>query len=134
MYNLGILENDQGNTDKARSWYERAIATDHPDDTPRAMLNLGILEKNQGNTDEARRWWEGAVATGHHDAVTVQARHLLGDLERGEEERRHAEHFGRYGWQAYADPQLMKRGGSLWVPKTCATLYSVRPLRMTLLC
>ena len=93
-------------------WHERAIATDHPDYAPKAMLNLGALEHEQGNIDGARRWWERAAATGHHDAATVQARQLLGDLERGEEERRRAEHFGRYGSQAYADPQLMKRGGT----------------------
>jgi hypothetical protein len=75
------------------------------------MVNLGALEYNQGDLVEARRWWERAIASGHPEAA-ARARRELRDLKRGEGERRRAEHFGRYGWQAYADPQLMKPGST----------------------
>jgi hypothetical protein len=44
------------------------------------MLSFGRLEKGQGNETAASCWYEKAVATGHR---------------------------GRFGYLAYADPQLM---------------------------
>ena len=52
MLNLGILEAQAGNLDQARTWYRKAIDTDHTDAAPTAMLNLGILEKRAGNTEQ----------------------------------------------------------------------------------
>ncbi len=111
MINLGVLEHAQGNLGEARRWYGRAIATGHPDQAPRAMVNLGVLEHAQGNPGVARRWYGRAVATGHPDQAPKAGRELR-DLDRREEERRRrAEHSGRYGWQAHADPELMKPRG-----------------------
>ena len=56
MFNLGILEYEQGNFDPARHWYQQAIGTGHPDQAPRAMFNLGDLEYEQGNLGQARHW------------------------------------------------------------------------------
>ena len=107
MVNLGVLENGQGNPGEARRWYAKANATGHPDAAPSAMVCLGVLEQEQGNPGEARRWYAKAIATGHPDAAP-RAERGLRELDRREEERRGADQFGRYGWQAYADPQLMK--------------------------
>ena len=109
MLNLGGLEASQGNLGQARGWWEQAVATGHPVWASEAMLDLGSLEASQGNLRQARRWWEQAVATGHRD-IAAKADRELQDLKRHDEERRRAEHFGRYGWQAYADPKLMKSG------------------------
>ena len=79
------------------------------------MFNLGVLELEQGNPEAARRRWSKATATGHPEAA-ARARQELRELDRREEERRRADHFGRYGWQAYADPQLMKSDGRRQAP------------------
>lgn len=111
MHQVAAWLRRTGNVTAARRWYMRVIATGHADQAPAAMINLGVLEHGQGDLVEARRWWERAIATGHADAA-ARARRELRDLERREGDRRRAEHFGRYGWQAYADPQLMKPGST----------------------
>jgi Tfp pilus assembly protein PilF len=107
MVNLGGLEHEQGNLGEARRWWEQAIATGHADQAPEAMVNLGVLEYEQGNLSEARRRYGQAIAT-DHPKTALRAEQQLRDLDRLEDERRRAEQFGRYGWQAYADPQMMK--------------------------
>jgi TPR repeat protein len=109
MFNFGVLEYERGDLEQARHWYGEAIATGHADAAPPAMFNLGNLEHQHGDLAQARRRWEQAIATGHPEAA-ARARRAIRDLERREGERRRAEHFRRYGWQAYADPQLMKPG------------------------
>jgi len=111
MHQVAAWLRRTGNVTAARRWYMRVIATGHADQAPAAMINLGVLEHGQGDLVEARQWWERAIATGHADAA-ARARRELRDLERREGDRRRAEHFGRYGWQAYADPQLMKPGST----------------------
>ncbi|MFJ8949157.1 tetratricopeptide repeat protein [Streptomyces sp. NPDC102381] len=65
MFNLGVLLNDQGDTDHARAWWQRAADTGDTD----AMHNLGILLNNQGDTDHARTWYTRAADTGHTSAM-----------------------------------------------------------------
>ncbi|MBB4930522.1 Flp pilus assembly protein TadD [Lipingzhangella halophila] len=108
MVGLGVLEYEQGNTETAHTWLRRVITTEHPDEAPRAMSNLGILEYEQGNTETAHTWYHHAITTQHPDH-TPRAESLLRELEEGVAERRSAEHFARYGWQAYADPALLRR-------------------------
>lgn len=71
------------------------------------MCNLADLENKQGNHGQARHWYQKAISTGHPRAAN-QAQHKLGVLDRGETDRQRAEHFGRYGYLAYADPALLK--------------------------
>ena len=107
MINLGILEIEQGNPDQARRWWRKAVSTDHPDQKPLAMVNLGVLEKERGNPDQARRWFTETIATGH-PVEAPRAERELRELDRLGEAHRRADHFARYGWQAYADPKLLK--------------------------
>jgi TPR repeat protein len=108
MSNLGVLEHEQGNLDQARHRYQQAIDTGHPDQAPMAMYNLGALEHEQGNLDQARHWYEEAIDTGHPRMVR-KAQQALRALDRGEDERLRGDHFGRFGYLAFADPELMGR-------------------------
>ncbi|MGI5227509.1 tetratricopeptide repeat protein [Actinoallomurus sp. CA-142502] len=110
MTNLGLLEAKRRNIEAARRWWRQAAATDHTDAAPKAMNNLGLLEAGQGNLEEARRWHRKAVDTGHPE-VAVEAASRLRELDRTEQDRRRAEWFTRYGWQAYADQELIQRRG-----------------------
>ena len=107
MVNLGTLEDEQGNPGQARHWYQQAIATGHPGHAPAAMVDLGILEYGQGDPGQARHWYQQAIATGLHESVS-RAQEKLRALDRHETDRQRGEHFGRYGYLAYADPTLMK--------------------------
>ena len=109
MVNLGALEALQGDLGQARHWYQQAIATGHPDDAPRAMVNLGLLERGRGDLGQARHWYQQAIATGHPES-TSRAQEDLRAIDRHEKDRQRGEHFGRYGYLAYADPTLMKSG------------------------
>jgi tetratricopeptide (TPR) repeat protein len=132
MVNLGALEQEHGDLDQARHWYIQAIAAGHPDQTPHAMVNLGLLEEQQGRADDARGWYIAAVATGHPEHAQ-QAAGRLGpapgprgrvqwvrrdsgragaepsrwEQKQNAEDHRRAQHFGRFGWQAHADPELL---------------------------
>lgn len=103
----GVLEYGQGNYEEARRRFGEAIATGHPDEAPNALFGLGVLESALGNIDEARRRLGEAIDSGHAEAATW-ARQKLRDLGRHEYESRRAEHFGRYGWQVFADPEMMR--------------------------
>jgi hypothetical protein len=91
----------------ARHWYRQAISTGHADQAPMAMFNLGVLEKQQGNLEQARHWWQSAIDTGHVEAAGAAQRELSA-LKHRQDELRRGEEFGRYGYLAYADPELMK--------------------------
>jgi TPR repeat protein len=80
MRHFGFSEYRQGDLVAARQWYTQAVATDHPDEAPRAMVNLGALEHGQGNLVAARQWWTRAVATDHPDQAP-RAMFNLGVLE-----------------------------------------------------
>jgi hypothetical protein len=74
------------------------------------MVNLGVLEHDHGRFEEARRWYREAIDTGYTDHAGIQRK--LRDLDRHEEQRSRAAHFGQYGWQAWANPELMGRSGA----------------------
>jgi len=73
MRNLGVSYRDAlgiaQDYAKAREWYEKAAAEDHPD----AMVDLGLLYANgQGVAQDyakAREWYEKAAAEDHPDAM-----------------------------------------------------------------
>ncbi|MFF1636691.1 tetratricopeptide repeat protein [Streptomyces sp. NPDC058246] len=54
----------QGDTGRARDWYERAAETG--DST--AMYNLGVLLEAQGDSEGARAWYQRAADVSHPDA------------------------------------------------------------------
>ncbi|MFL1427519.1 MULTISPECIES: tetratricopeptide repeat protein [unclassified Nocardiopsis] len=111
MYSLGNLEKRQGRVQEARTWFTRAIDTNHPDAAPKAMGNLGVLEAVQGRVQEARTWFTRAIVTNHPD-YAPEASQRLRRLDEKEQERHSADHYTKYGWEAYADPELMRRPGS----------------------
>jgi tetratricopeptide (TPR) repeat protein len=80
MFNLGYLEDGQGQIDQARRWWRAVADSSHPDQAPKAMLNLGKLEDGQGQIDLARRWWRAAIDTSHPD-LAPKAMLNLGLLE-----------------------------------------------------
>jgi TPR repeat protein len=108
MFNLGNLEREHGNLGQARYWWQQVITTGHTDEAPGAMFNLAVLETEQGNLDQARSWYQQAISTGHAE-MTSQAQHELRALDQHKRDRERGEHFGRYGYRAYADPTLMNR-------------------------
>nr|WP_218680537.1 tetratricopeptide repeat protein [Rhodococcus qingshengii] len=57
---VGIWAHGTGDTDTARSWWEKAADHDHPE----AMFNLGFSYDEAGDVASARVWWEKA-ATRH---------------------------------------------------------------------
>ena len=69
MFNLGILENEQGDPGQAATGTSRPSAPATPTRHPKAMFNLGVLEDEQGNPGQARHWYQQAIATGHPDAA-----------------------------------------------------------------
>lgn len=69
------------------------------------------MEDRRGDVGQARDWYRQAIDSGHAE-MAERANRDMRDLERREAERGQAEWFGRYGFQAYADPGLMRRGGA----------------------
>jgi TPR repeat protein len=106
---MGVLESQEGNPPEARQWYREAIGSGDSGAAANAMINLGRLEAYQGNLAEARRWWQQAAGTGQAPWVQ-EAEQLLRRMNQREDEQRRADHFGQYGWQAYADKDLMAPG------------------------
>jgi TPR repeat protein len=80
MRQLGYAERDV-NPNHARTWWQRAVDSGHPDQAPYAMVSLGFLEKEQGDVDQARSWWQRAVDSGHPDQAP-RAMVSLGFLEK----------------------------------------------------
>jgi exonuclease VII small subunit len=71
---LASLEQNQGDLDAARHWYQRAIAI--TDDTE-PLLELARLEQEEGNLEAARSWYQRGAEAG--DCYCMEE---LGDLER----------------------------------------------------
>jgi hypothetical protein len=71
------------------------------------MVNLGALERERGNPGQARHWYQQAIRIGQ-PAIASRAQQELRALDRSQRDRERGEHFGRYGYLAYADPALMK--------------------------
>ncbi|MGF1427205.1 tetratricopeptide repeat protein [Kitasatospora sp. LaBMicrA B282] len=63
----GAQERNDGNTDAARTLFQRAADSGHPDVGPKALANLAVLEAAAGRTEQARTVFERAIATGHPD-------------------------------------------------------------------
>jgi TPR repeat protein len=74
------LEQDHGDLQLARYWYQQGIATGHPDTAPKLMVSLGILEHGQGDLVRSRHWYQRAISTGHSYAAAT-AMFNLGTLE-----------------------------------------------------
>lgn len=106
---MGVLESQEGNPPEARQWYREAIGSGDSGAAANAMINLGRLEAYQGNLAEAHRWWQQAAGTGQAPWAQ-EAEQLLRRMNQREHEQRRADHFGQYGWQAYADKDLMTPG------------------------
>ena len=106
MGSLGVTEQELGDLAQAQHWSQRAIATGHAEAAPIAMVNLARLEERRGGLAQARHWYQRAIATGH-TAMATRAQQELRALNLHEKDRRRGEHFGRYGYLAYADPALM---------------------------
>jgi tetratricopeptide (TPR) repeat protein len=70
-----------GQTTAARTWFAKAIESDHPDYAPWAMIVLGVLESVPGHIEEARKWFTKAIETGHAD-FAPGAMVNLGKLEK----------------------------------------------------
>ncbi len=66
MFNLGVLLNDQGETDEAERWWRKAADAGNTD----AMSNLGLLLNDQGEPDEAEWWCRRAAGAGGTDAMS----------------------------------------------------------------
>lgn len=64
--------------------------------------------REPGNPSQARHRYQQAISTGHPE-VTKRAQRELRALNRPQEDRQRGEHFGRYGYLAYANPTLMKQ-------------------------
>ncbi|MER6474601.1 tetratricopeptide repeat protein, partial [Streptomyces collinus] len=64
MFNLGNLLHDEGDTEGARTWWQRAADAGDTD----AMFNLGNLLHDEGDTEGARTWWQRAADAGDTDA------------------------------------------------------------------
>ena len=80
MHLLGHAE-EVSNPDHARTWWQRAVDSDHPDYASAAMVDLGVLEKDQGVVDQARHWYQQAVNSDHPDYAPA-AMVNLGNLEK----------------------------------------------------
>jgi tetratricopeptide (TPR) repeat protein len=108
---LGAMELQLGNTSSARSLFLRAISAGHPEAAQMAMVSLAGLEAMEAKFDIARDWCRRAI-TGEDSDISSIAKQQLFYLNRTEEHLSAAEHFTRFGWQAYADPELMRRRGA----------------------
>lgn len=67
LYQLGILYYDQGDTDKAISYFKKAIAND-PQNW-QACYNLGAIYYSQGKVDEAISYYQKALAENPNDDI-----------------------------------------------------------------
>jgi hypothetical protein len=76
------------------------------------MIHLGMLEMQQGNLPAARRSLERAISTGIMPEAQ-KAEELLADMKHWKDQQQRADHFGRYGWRAYADEELMTSNPSV---------------------
>jgi TolA-binding protein len=97
MFNLGLLEDEQGQIDQARHWYQAPINTDHPDHAPRAMFNLGRLEARHGQIALDQSWLQAAIDTAHPGA-SLDAQRELERIATGQDEQHRGRHWAQYGY------------------------------------
>jgi tetratricopeptide (TPR) repeat protein len=103
---IATMESDQGNISEARRLLAEAAKAGLPEVTASVMLNLGILDVRHGNLAAARRSWEQLISTGIMPHAQI-AKQYLGEMNRQQDEQHRAEQFTKYGWQVYADEDLM---------------------------
>ena len=60
----------------ARSAFQQAMDSGHPDVAPMAAVNLGLLLAGQGDVAGARSAYQRAIDSGHPDAGPVAVRNL----------------------------------------------------------
>lgn len=108
MSNLGALAYNAGHLDWARQLFGQVIATQHAERSPEAMLRLATLERRAGHPDRARHWLRQAKASGSAEAAACAGRALRA-WRRLEDWVSDAEIFGRLGWAAFADRDMMER-------------------------
>lgn len=79
MNHLGILLNEWGDTEGARTWYTRGAESGSVD----AMFGLGIVLAQQGEMEGARAWYSRAASAGNSGAMNNLGIHLkeLGELK-----------------------------------------------------
>ena len=70
----------QGDTAGARTVYQQAIDSGHPDDASMAAYNLGVLLEDLGDFAGARAAYLQAIDFGHSGATTMAAQEALRDL------------------------------------------------------
>ena len=68
MYNLGVLLQERGDLNGAKTWWTKAADLGHPG----AMHNLGVLLKERGNLNGADTWYPGRPS--ESNASYMQAR------------------------------------------------------------
>ena len=108
MGNLGVLEYNARHVDRARRLFGQVIAIRHAERSAEAMLRLAVLECHTGHPDRARYWLRQAKASGSAEAAACAGRALRA-LRRLEDWVSDAEIFGRFGWMAFADRDMMEQ-------------------------
>jgi tetratricopeptide (TPR) repeat protein len=76
LFNLGLLAQDHGELDKARTLYERTIGLQCPGETGRAACNLGNVLLTQGDEEGAKDAYGRAMASGEPGAASQAALNL----------------------------------------------------------
>ncbi len=82
MIDLALMYKNQGKTDEALNWLQKAADKDHPEalflikqilaetkGDVRSMIDLALMYKSQGKTDEVLNWLQKAADKGHPEAL-----------------------------------------------------------------
>jgi TPR repeat protein len=64
-FQLGIIYDEGGDSNKAKFHYEAAAMAGHED----ARFNLGLMEYNSGNVERAVKHWKIAASAGNHNLL-----------------------------------------------------------------
>ena len=67
--------NEQGEYERAKEAYQRAIDSEHAEWAPKAVFNLGMLFEERGERDLAAKAYQRAVESGHSDAASNSDTH-----------------------------------------------------------
>ena len=77
-FNLGLMLQNRGDADGAKTFYRVALASGHRTEAPKAAVNLGLLLERAGDAPGAEAAYREGVAYGEPDAVV-----LLEELRQG---------------------------------------------------
>jgi tetratricopeptide (TPR) repeat protein len=69
LFNLGVIEDTNGNVTQAAHYYEQVLAIE-PDHVP-AMFNLAVLKSDAGETDEAIALYRNVLAVDPDHAASL---------------------------------------------------------------